>query len=130
MSRPDLVVAGSCVVLTGDWLRVAAQAVAIAQRARQRNGVPVSRAYELLGDALTAAVSDSGHSDVRIPQELRQLPHEQPTITVAQAAAWLGRSERQVRRTARSFNGRKIGGRWLLDEFTVRALITDKESTA
>ena len=57
MSRPDLVVAGSCVVLTGDWLAVAAQAVAIAQRARRQNGLPVSRIYEQLGEALMSAAN-------------------------------------------------------------------------
>ena len=126
MSRSDLVVAGSCVVLTGDWLAVAAQSVKIAQRARHHNGAPPSRDYQLLADALMSA---AGHSDVRTPKVLRQFPHELPTITVPQAAEWLGRSERQIRRTASSFGGRKIGGRWLLDEHAVRSHITDKEST-
>ena len=126
MSRPDVWTHNGVLVLTGDWLAVAAQAVKIAQRARHHNGAPPSRDYQLLADALMSA---AGHSDVRTPATLRQFPHELPTITVPQAAEWLGRSERQIRRTAGTFGGRKIGGRWLLDEHAVRSHITDNEST-
>ena len=119
MSRTDLVVAGSCVVLTDEWLAVAAQAVAIAQRARRYNGAPPSQAYRLLGEALTRAVSASGHSDVRTTATLSELPYEQPTLTVEQAAEQLGRSARQTRRIARQLGGRKLGGIWYLDEHAV-----------
>ncbi len=115
----DLVVADSCVVLTGDWLRVAAQAVKIAERARRQNGLPVSRIYQQLDAALTEAVAAKGHSDVRTPAALSVLPHEQPTLTVEQAAEQLGRSARQTRRIARQLGGRKIAGQWWLDEHAV-----------
>ena len=118
-SRPDVWTHNGVLVLTGDWLAVAAQAVKIAQRARRQNGLPVSRIYEQLGNELTKAMASSGHSDVRTPTVLRQLPHEQPTVTVEQAAERRGRSARQTRRLARQLGGRKLGGIWYLDEHAI-----------
>ena len=121
--------AGSCVVLTDDWLRVAAQAVAIAQRWRKLNGSPPSRAYERLDEALRAAVSAAGLPDVRLTPALRQLPYENPTVPIERVAEQLGVGLRQARRQAPKLGGRKIDGKWFCDELAVREHITDKEST-
>ena len=120
MSRTDLVVAGSCVVLTGDWLRVAAQAVKIAERHRQRNGVPVSRSYEMLRDALSEAMAASGHSDTERVPVLGTFSHDHPTVPIERVADQLGISVRTARRKADKLGGRKIGGRWFCDELAVR----------
>jgi len=129
MSRSDLVVAGTAVVLTGDWLTVAAQAVAIAQRARHHNGAPPSESYRLLGDALTAAVSAAGHTDFRLTPALRQLPYEKPTVPIERVAEQLGVGLRQARRQAPKLGGQKIDGKWFCDELAVREHITEKENT-
>jgi len=128
MSSPDLVVAGSCVVLTDEWLRVAAQAVKIAQRARHHNGAPPSESYRLLGDALTAAVSAAGHPDVRLTPALQQLPYDNPTVPIERLAEQLGVGLRQARRQAPKLGGRKIDGKWFCDELAVREHITGKEN--
>lgn len=122
--RTDLVVADSCVVLTGEWLRVAAQAVKIAQRARRQNGLPVSRIYEQLGEALMSA---AGHSDVRLTPALRQLPNDNPTVPVERLAEQLGVGLRHARRQAPKLGGRKVDGKWFCDELAVREHIDGRD---
>ena len=60
-------VAGTAVILTGESVEAALQAVLIAARARTRNGLPNSAAHLELAKAFTAAMSASGQSDVREP---------------------------------------------------------------
>jgi len=114
---PDPIVAGAVVILTGESLRAALQAVLIAARVRTRNGLPNSAAHLALAKALGAAMSANGHSDVREPEELQHYPQQEPpTVTVAEAARQLGLSERQTRRRAPQLGGKRIGGVWLLDQ--------------
>ena len=120
MSRTALVVAGSCVVLTDDWLRVAAQAVKIAERHRQRNGVAASRSYAMLRDALSQAMAATGHADTERVAVLGTFSHEHPTVPIQRVAEQLGVSVRTARRKADKLGGRKIGGRWFCDELAVR----------
>ncbi len=118
--RTDLVVADSCVVLTGEWLRVAAQAVKIAERHRQRNGVAASRSYAMLRDALSQAMAASGHADTEQVAVLGTFSHDHPTVPIERVAEQLGISVRTARRKADKLGGRKIGGRWFCDELAVR----------
>ncbi|WP_029108582.1 helix-turn-helix domain-containing protein [Mycobacterium sp. URHD0025] len=115
-----LVVAGSAVVLTGEWLEAARQAVLIAARTRHHNGLPVGTKLTALACALnTAAMSANGQTDVRKTKVLQSIPREQSTVTIDDAATRLGLSHRQVRRIAEQLGGRKVGGRWLLDQTAI-----------
>jgi hypothetical protein len=113
-----IVVAGGAVVLTGAWLKTARQAVLIADAARRHNGLPRSTAYIRLAEVLTAAMSTSanGHSDVRGLEEIQNYPQASPTVTVADAAQQLQCTQRHIRRNATRLGGKKIAGRWLLDQ--------------
>lgn len=111
-----LVVAGEAVVLTGRALDAALQAAGIANRTRRVNGAPPSPAYLALAAALNQAKSVGGHPDVREPVGMQRFSHEHPAIPIVQAAQRLGLCERQVRRLAPRLGGRKVGGRWFVDE--------------
>ena len=110
------IVAGTAVILTGESVEAALQAVLIAVRARTRNGLSNSATHLALAKALTTAMAANGHSDVGEPAELHHYPQAVPTVTVAEAAKQLGLCERQVCRLASKLGGRKIGGRWLLEQ--------------
>ena len=111
------IVAGTAVVLTGEWLEAALQAVLIAARARTRNGLPNSAAHLELAKAFTAAMSASGRSDVREAEQLQHYPQQEPpTVTIEDAARQLAVSERQARRLAPKLGGKKIDGQWFLDQ--------------
>jgi hypothetical protein len=114
------VVAGGAVILSGEWLEAARQAVLIAARARRHNGLPSSATQTVLACALnTAAMSAGGQSDVRKTEILQAIPRQQPTVTINEAAQQLGLSDRQTRRLAPQLGGRKIGGHWLLDQDSI-----------
>ena len=114
------IIAGTAVVLTGEWLESALQAVLIAARARSRNGLPNSGSHLALAQALNAAMSARGHSDGRVTEDWEDHPQQEPpTVTVAEAARQLGLSERQTRRRAPQLGGKRIGGVWLLDQDAV-----------
>jgi hypothetical protein len=116
-SQPQgLMVAGTAVILEGEWLEAALQAVLIAARYRTRNGLSNSAAHLELAKALTTAMSARGRSDVREIADAQDISYEQPTVTVAEAARQLGLSERQTRRRAPQLGGKRIGGRWFLDQ--------------
>ena len=107
------IVAGTAVILTGESLEAALQAVLIAARARTRNGLPNSATHLALAKALTAAMSANGHSGRPRTRTSCNIIRKQepPTVTVAEAARQLGLSERQTRRLAPKLGGKKIGGR-------------------
>jgi hypothetical protein len=119
MNPPGLVVAGTAVVLTGDWLQTTLQAVLIASRSRRHNGLPNNAAHAELAGALADAMAAHGQSDGREPEELHHYPQEQPTVTVEDAARQLGLSHRQTRRLAPRLGGKLIAGRWLLDQTAI-----------
>jgi hypothetical protein len=120
-------VAGGVVILSGEWLEAARQTVLIAARARHLNGLPASATQSALASAFSTAasaststlVSANGHSDVREIELCQRIPCEQPTVPISDAAVQLGLSDRQVRRLADELGGRKIGGRWLLDQDSI-----------
>jgi hypothetical protein len=117
-------VAGGVVILSGEWLEAAREAMMIAARTRHHNGLPASATQTALACALNTAanastltpVSANGRSDVREIELCQRIPHEQPTVTISDAAQQLGLSDRQVRRLAAELGGRKIAGSWLLDQ--------------
>ena len=110
-------VAGTAVILTGESVEAALQAVLIAARARTRNGLPNSAVHLELAKAFTAAMSGSGQKDVREPLELQHYPQQEPpTVPIADAARQCRVSTRHARRLAPKLGGKKIGGQWFLDQ--------------
>lgn len=122
--QPPLVIT-TAVILTGDQLRTALTAVLIAARARTINGLPPSRAYNDLGQALAAAT----HGQLAVPKPVEaETPKMRPTVPIEEAAPLLGLSRRQTRRLAPKLGGRLIAGRWLLDEQAVQEHLQGKAS--
>lgn len=111
-----LMVAGAAVILTGPAIETAIQAALIAIRSRKANGLPALPAYYLLVTALGQARSAAGRTDFREPVDVQHFPVQAPTMPITQAAEQLGVCERQMRRLATRLGGRKIGGRWFIDE--------------
>ena len=115
------IVAGSAVILTGESVEAALQAVLIAARARTRNGLPNSAAHlelaKALAEAMSANASARGRSVIDKAELLQAITEqERLTVTIEDAARQLALSERQVRRLAPKLNGRKINGQWLIDQ--------------
>jgi hypothetical protein len=110
------IVAGSAVILTGESVEAALQAVLIAARARTRNGLPNSAAHLELAKAFTTAMSAARQCDVAEPEPLQHYPQQQPTVTIRDAAQQLNLSYRQTQRLAPKLAGKLIAGRWLLDQ--------------
>lgn len=123
-----LMVAGAAVILTGPAIESALQAVLIAIRSRRANGLPMLPAYYMLVTALGQARSAGGLSEVREPVGIRHFSYQVPTVPIAEAAERLGVCERQVRRLAPRLGGRKIGGRWFVDEQMVADHIEERRS--
>ncbi|KUI42317.1 hypothetical protein AU197_14480 [Mycobacterium sp. IS-1590] len=111
MSRPEIQVWPGVVLLQGSALRAAFDAVKIGIRSRRLSGLPESRLYLELAEALAHA-SANGHMDVGETVAVQSVP----TVEVNEAAQQLGLSGRQVRRLALKLGGRRINGRWLLDQ--------------
>lgn len=109
MTPPVQRLAPDVLLLTGDAIGALAYAVAVAQRARARNGLPPSR-------ALSALASAAGQQDTEPTPELDT---DEELITTQEAAQMLGCSNRQARRRAPQLGGRLTGGRWLLDRRAV-----------
>lgn len=63
-------------------------------------------------------MTDSGHPDTAGPgtPDTDAMPTLAPTVPLTQAARRLGVSERQARRLAPRLGGRRIAGRWFIDE--------------
>lgn len=102
------------VIVSGPALRAAADAILIAIRSRRLSGLPRSRVHDDLAAAFLDA-SATGHTDVPdIP-----LPASLPTVPIVEAAQRMDRSPRQIRRLAKKLGGKKIAGRWYLDEHAI-----------
>ena len=123
-----LLVAGDAVILTGAAARCALQAALIAIRARRTNGLPASDTYQELATALARVESASGHSDIREEVGAQDISLG-PTVPLTKAAARLGLTDRQVRRLAPRLGGRKICGRWLIDEQALEDHIQGRQPT-
>ncbi|OBK16777.1 hypothetical protein [Mycobacterium asiaticum] len=114
---------GPVVVLSGSALRLVLECAAIAVRHRKMTaGLPFStQPYELLACELRAAMAADGHADVRAGAVSDPVPvDEQPTVPLAEAAAFLGISHRQARRLAPQLGGRKVAGSWFVEETALR----------
>lgn len=126
MNQPGLMRSGSVVVLTGPALKQARDAALLAAKYRKRNGIPFQK-YEALACEFAAAMAAAGHSDVRSPAISKAAAMEQPTVPLAEAAARLGISHRQARRRAQQLGGKKIAGRWLVDETALNEHIEGRQ---
>lgn len=116
---PPLVV-GPVVVLHGEIINAALDAVLRAAHARHRNGQPPAPQHVLLAQALTSAMAAAGHDgDMPKPWMPQHDCDEIPMLPLAEAARRLGLSKRHTRRLAPSLGGRVIAGRWLLSETAV-----------
>ncbi|SEH79568.1 hypothetical protein SAMN04489835_4229 [Mycolicibacterium rutilum] len=106
-------------VLSGPALRAALECALIAVKHRKWGGVPYQK-YEALACELAAAMAVAGHSDVRSSAISKAVAVEQPTVPADEVAARLHISDRQARRLAPRLGGRKIAGRWFVDETALR----------
>lgn len=116
------VVAGPVVVLHGEILGAALDAVLRAAHARTRNGHPPSPQHVLLAQALTSAMAAAGHDGDTPKHPVPQhSPYEEslPTVPLAAAARRLGLSKRHTRRLAPALGGRLVAGRWLLSDTAI-----------
>ncbi|MGV0603932.1 hypothetical protein [Mycolicibacterium sp. XJ1904] len=114
MSESGLLREGGVVVMTGPALKTGLECVLIAIKHRKLSGIP-SNTYEALACELAAAMAAVGHSDVRLPAISDPVPME-PTVPLDVVRAQLKLGERQARRVAPKLGGKKIGGRWFVDE--------------
>ncbi|KUI14358.1 hypothetical protein AU193_03210 [Mycobacterium sp. GA-1285] len=126
MSESGLLRAGGVVVLSGPALKAARDCALIAVKHRKMSGVPF-QTYEALACELNAAMAAAGHSDVRSPAISHDVPMTQPTVPLAEAAARQGISLRQARRRAPQLGGKKIAGRWFVDEIALRQHIEGRQ---
>ena len=109
---PPIQTFNGVVIVSGAALPAAAQAVLIALRSRRLSGLPASPVYTELLSAFHTAQSANGQTDD--PCEV--IAQSSPTVPIAEASTRLGVSPRQARRLAPRLGGRRVGGRWLLDE--------------
>ena len=99
------------VVLSGEHLAAAREAVRVYRMARIRNGDPEPRAIAELAAILAPT---RPHRDTPTPAT-----GQADVVTTRQAAELLGVSPRQVRRLAPGLGGHTIAGRLLLDAAAV-----------
>lgn len=121
MSESGLTRVGAVVIVTGPALQLVLNCAAIAVKQRKMSGLPFSTTpYESLVCELRDAMAADGHSVIRSGAVRDPVPvDEQPTVPLAEAAALLHISDRQARRRARQLGGRKIAGRWFVDELAL-----------
>jgi hypothetical protein len=73
----------SGILLQGDMLDTALRCVLIASHARVTNGLPESRAYRQLAEALAAAMSAARQCDVAEPVPLQHYPRVLRALALA-----------------------------------------------
>ncbi len=127
MSGSGLMRAGGVVVLSGPALKTDLECVLIAIKHRKLSGLPTDH-YEAVACELVAAMAADGHSDVRLPAVMESVPMEPPTVPLVELADRLDLSDRQARRLAPQLGGRKIAGRWFVDETALRQHIEGRNS--
>lgn len=121
---------GPAVVLTGNTLDIARQAIIVAQHARRRNGLPESATYATLLDAVTDALSRSRHHAVDEVPDPEELEVDGPDeLTAREAADILRLSLRQTQRLAPRLGGRLRAGRWILDRLCVEEHVEGSSKT-
>lgn len=128
-AESGLIRAGGAVILTEPALRFALDAALTAVKHRtMTTGLPFStKPYEALACECRAAMAADGHSDVRSPAISDPVPMEQPTVPLNEAMDGLGVGDRQARRLAPKLGGRKIAGRWFIDETALRQHIEGRQ---
>lgn len=108
---PALRIDHGAVVLAGEHLAAAREAVRIARAARARNGLPEARPLAELAQLLAPGPQRDAQEQAH--------GHAEP-MTTKQAAELLGVSPRQVRRLASRLGAQTIAGRLVLDAAAVR----------
>lgn len=99
------------VIVFGDDVELLAYAIRATQVERRRNGLASSPRLEHLAALLTPpGRPDTPDNDVQ----------EHDWVSTEDAAELLGISPRTARRRATEFDGRLIGGRWMLDRDAIR----------
>ncbi|KUI13604.1 hypothetical protein AU192_04160 [Mycobacterium lehmannii] len=127
-AESGLIRAGGVVVLSGPALHSALQATLIAIRNRKLSGLP-TLPYEALACELRAAMTADGHAAIAIGAVSDPVPvDEQPSVPLAEAAARLNISDRQARRRAPQLGGRRIAGRWFVDQLALRQHIEGRQA--
>lgn len=106
-------------------MRTTLQGVLIAVKQRKLSGLS-TQTFEAVACELAAAMASARHSDVRSPAISNPVPM-QPTVPLAEAAARLGKSHRQAQRLAPRLGGKKIAGRWFVDEIALRQHIEGRQ---
>lgn len=107
---------GFGVVLGDEALVMALKDAELAERSRRGNGARETLAHREYRLDLHRAVSSIGHLDVQAAPEMHTVVTTTPTVEIATAANRLGISRRQATRYARQLGGKKISGRWFVDE--------------
>ncbi|RDH75505.1 DNA-binding protein [Mycolicibacterium moriokaense] len=119
MNESGLIRVDGVVILTGRALRTTLSATLTTIRSRRRTGSPNDE-YEVLAGEIIAAMAAAGQTDVHSPTISHPVP-EQPTVPITQEVAdRMNVSLRQARRLAPQLGGKKIGGRWFVDEAALR----------
>lgn len=126
MSDSGLMRVDGVVVLSGPALKANLECVLLAIKASKVAGRP-HQDYDALACEYAAAMSVAGHSDVRLPAVSNAVAVEQPTVPVAEAAVRLNLSVRQTCRRAPGLGGKKIAGRWFVDELALREHIEGRQ---
>ncbi len=107
-------------VLSPEWLELAVRDAALAARTRRANGLAETSAHREYAEALTAALASTRQCDSAAPEPAQTYPVTIPTVTTGQAAALLNRSVRTIQRLAPQLGGKRVAGRWLLDDDALR----------
>lgn len=124
-SKPSgLLVAGSAVILTGDWLETAFKALLVAERTRRLNRLPDNEAERYLAAALRKAMSARPQTDGPKPAAAQTNTR---WLTTQKAAEMLGCTERHARRIAPQLDGIREAGSWHIPETAITEHLEGKQ---
>lgn len=112
------IVAGTAVILTGEWLEIALKPLLLAERHRRLNRLPDSESERRLASALRQAMSAEPQTDR--PKPVGAHTDSARWITTRKAAEMLGCTERHARRIAGRLDGIRDGRGWFIPESAIR----------
>ncbi|MGO9098908.1 MAG: hypothetical protein ACLP9Y_05490 [Mycobacterium sp.] len=115
--HPGLMVAGTAVIIEGPMLKHALLGIQHIIQRRRHHELPVPAEWVALEAALTRAMSACPASD--LPDTVIG-DHGSQMVTTREGAAMLGVTERHIRRLAPRLGGKRVAGRWLLDDDALR----------
>lgn len=111
-----LLVAGSAVILTGEWLEIALKPVLLAERSRRLNRLPDNEAERHLAAALRQAISALPHTERPKPAGAQT---NKRWLTTKKVAELLGCGERHARNLAERLDGVREPRGWFIPEDAV-----------